>query len=159
MTASLIAITLAAALQASPADGASRTVIGPDNRFLADGSQALLAGDFIEGVRLTEIGLAFAKTDRERAAALSNLCAGLIRLEHFELALQRCDEALAHNPGSWRAYSNRANVLLNLGRLTEAEASLEAGLAIAPNSRTLLKVLDAARELRYRPSVTITDEN
>ncbi|MEM1091900.1 MAG: tetratricopeptide repeat protein [Pseudomonadota bacterium] len=136
----------------------SRTVIGPDNTFLADGSMALLAGDYAEGVRLTEIGLRMARSDSERSAAYSNLCAGHIKLQHFDLALEQCDMALELKPNQWRAHSNRANVLLNLGRLEEAEAAVEAGLKIRPNSQTLLRVLDAARLERYRPTVTISDD-
>lgn len=151
----LIAALLAAA--GNTPDASSRTVIGPTNSFLADGSLALLAGDYAEGVRLTEIGLHMAQTDKDRSAAYSNLCAGYIRMKQFHLALEKCDRALALAPMQWRAHSNRANVLLNLGRLDEAEAAVEAGLKIRPNSGTLLRVLDAARLERYRPKVTVSD--
>lgn len=157
---SVIAALLAAAsgLGTSAASKSSSTTIGPENAFLADGSLALLSGDYLEGVRLTEIGLKMARTNDERSAAYSNLCAGHIRLEQFELALSQCDKALELKPLQWRAHSNRANVLLNLGRLEEAEAAVEQGLSIRPNSGTLLRVLDAARLERYRPTVTVSDD-
>ncbi len=160
LAAALIATLLSGASVAgqTSASKSSTTTIGPKNPFLADGSHALLTGDFLEGVRLTEIGLEMASSDEERAAAYSNLCAGNIRLEQFELALEQCDRALEIEPRQWRAHSNRANVLLNLGRLDEAEAAVEKGLEIRPKSRTLLKVLDAARLERYDPTVTISDD-
>ncbi|MEM9533368.1 MAG: tetratricopeptide repeat protein [Pseudomonadota bacterium] len=152
------AALLAAALLGGVNNSSSRTVIGPDNRFLADGAQALLMGDYLEGVRLTEIGLEFAHTPKEQAQGLSNLCAGLIKLEQFDLALEKCDLALELTPDQWRAHSNRANVLLQMGRLDEAEAAVERGLELRPKSPTLLKVLDAARLMRYDPTVTVKDE-
>ncbi|MFK7957962.1 MAG: tetratricopeptide repeat protein [Lysobacterales bacterium] len=160
LAAALIAILLSGASVAgqSAASKSSSTTIGPQNSFLADGSHALLAGDYLEGVRLTEIGLKMARTDDERSAGFSNLCAGHIRLQQFELALEQCDRALKLRPLQWRAHSNRANVLLNLGRLEEAEAAVEKGLEIRPNSHTLLRVLDAARLERYRPTVTVSDD-
>ncbi len=42
--------------------------------------------------------------------------------------------------------------------LDEAEAAVERGLEIRPKSPTLLKVLDAARLMRYDPTVTVKDE-
>lgn len=136
----------------------SKTVIGPQNTFLADGANALLAGDFAEGVRLTQIGLRFASTDKNRGAAHNNICAGLMKMNQLELALEHCDNALTINPRDWHAYSNRAGVLLRMDRLEEAEAAVEKGLSINPNSRTLLKILDAARSIRYSPTVSVVDE-
>ena len=52
-------------------DQHSRTVIGPSNIDLADGAEALLAGDAEQGVRLTERGLKAAANNRERVAGYS----------------------------------------------------------------------------------------
>ncbi|MDJ0655024.1 MAG: tetratricopeptide repeat protein [Xanthomonadales bacterium] len=136
----------------------SKSIIGPQNTFLADGASALMSGDYAEGVRLTEIGLRFAGSNRDRGAAHNNLCAGLMKMDQLELALEHCDTALSINPNDWHAYSNRAGVLLQMDRLEEAEEAVEKGLAIRPNSRTLLKILDVARSMRYRPQVSVVDE-
>ena len=58
------------------ADDESRTVIGPRNSMLADGADALIAGDGEEGVRLTLRGLALALGEREKKIGHANLCAG-----------------------------------------------------------------------------------
>ena len=63
------------------------TIIGPRNLPLHDGAQALLAGDIDRGVRLTHEGLELAQGRREQEAALSNLCAGYIKLGKYDQAL------------------------------------------------------------------------
>ena len=115
----------------------SRTVIGPRNIALADGAQALLAGDAEKGVQLTLRGLAIAQGQRERQAALSNLCAGYLMLGQIDEALAYCDRALADNDRNWRAYSNRALVYIELKRFDEAEADVDRGQELAPNSKYL----------------------
>jgi hypothetical protein len=64
------------------------TVIGPRNIPLYDGAQELLAGNAAEGVRLTHKGLQIAQGRREEEAALSNLCAGYIKLALYDNALK-----------------------------------------------------------------------
>ena len=118
-------------------EAGSKTIIGPRNIALADGAQALLAGDAEKGVQLTLRGLATAQGQRERQAALSNLCAGYLMLGQIDEALAYCDKALANNNRSWRAYSNRALVYIELKRFEEAEADVVRGQELAPNARNL----------------------
>jgi Flp pilus assembly protein TadD len=140
-------------------DQHARTVIGPSNIDLADGAEALLAGDAEKGVRLTERGLPKATNDRERVAGYSNLCAGLIMLERYGEALDACNRALAINDGHWRSYSNRALVFLRMSKFEEAGRDIASAEAISPNARSVRIVksmwLDATHPVR--PSITIDD--
>lgn len=137
----------------------ARTVIGPSNIDLADGAQALLAGDAEKGVRLTERGLKMATNDRERVAGNSNLCGGLIMLERYGDALEACNRALAIDDGHWRAYCNRALVYIRTSRFDEAGRDIASAEAIRPNARWVKAVkamwLDATDPVR--PSITIDD--
>lgn len=137
----------------------SRTIIGPSNIDLAEGAEALLAGDAEKGVRLTERGLQTATNDRERVAGYSNLCAGLVMLERHGDALEACNRALAINDGHWRAYCNRALAHLRMSNLDEAGRDIARAEAISPNARSVRNVkamwLDATDPVR--PSITIDD--
>ena len=68
----------------------SRTVIGPANIDLADGAEALLAGDAEKGVSLTERGLQAAANDRERGVccclSLDRIPEGCTGSVTFEIA-------------------------------------------------------------------------
>ena len=140
-------------------DGQARTVIGPSNIDLADGADALRAGDAAEGVRLTERGLRSASSQRDRIAGYSNLCAGLIMLDRHEEALDSCSTAIAIDDRHWRSYSNRALAYLMLKRYNEAERDIRRGEELNPHSRTLKIVksmyLDAVDPVA--PSIIIDD--
>jgi Flp pilus assembly protein TadD len=159
----LIFITLLSSCIGATAGGQehehSRTVIGPSNIDLADGAEALLAGDADKGVRLTERGLQAATNDRERVAGYSNLCAGLVMLERYGEALDSCNRALAINDGHWRSYCNRALTYLRMSRFDEAGRDIARAEAISPNARSVRTVksmwLDATDPVR--PSITIDD--
>ena len=137
----------------------SRTILGPSNVPLQDGASALRAGDADEGVRLTLLGLAQARSSRERITANSNLCAGYTLLGRYEVGLRYCNEALAENDQHWRARSNRALIYVKLRRFAEADEDLQVGEKLAPNSNTLQAVrkmyLDATNPVA--PSVVIDD--
>jgi tetratricopeptide (TPR) repeat protein len=150
---------IAAAQQPGNEDGEARTVIGPTNVDLADGAEALRAGDAAEGVRLTERGLRSASSRRDRLAGYSNLCAGLVMLDRYEEALESCNTAIAMNDRHWRSYNNRALAYLKLGRFSEAERDIERGQELNPDARTLKFVksmyLDAVDPVS--PNVIIDD--
>ena len=137
----------------------NKTVVGPSNVALADGANELLAGNAEEGIRLSLLGLQRSASKEDRRVGFSNLCAGYIMLEQYELALDYCDRALELDASHWRAISNRALVYLKLKRYEEAEQDLRRGLQIAPNARTLKRVsqllLDATNPVA--PSIIIDD--
>ena len=137
----------------------SKTILGPTNPDLYYGAEALLAGDADEGVRLTLLGVKRAANSRDRITGMSNLCAGYIMLEQYEIGVSYCDEVLARNDQHWRSYSNRALAYLKLGRLEETEADLQKAEAIAPNARTVKVVrsmlLDATNPVA--PLIVIDD--
>lgn len=113
------------------------TVIGPRNVPLYDGAQALLAGNDAEGVRLTHKGLEIAQGRREEEAALSNLCAGYIKLALYDNALKYCNLLLSRNDKSWRGYNNRAIIYIKTKQWEKAEQDLISGEALNPTARTL----------------------
>jgi len=115
----------------------SRTVMGPRNPQLADGATALKAGKIEDGVRLTLLGLEKAQGQRERTAALANLCAGYLLLGQLDESLGYCDQAIAVNDRNWRAYNNRALVYMELDRYEDAEADIIRGQELAPSAKTL----------------------
>lgn len=140
-TATIAVGLLLAATNAAAQDGGSRatnkTVIGPRNLPLAEGAEALMYGDAKRGVELTERGLQLAQGNYEKKSALSNLCAGYLLVDRPEDALQACDEVIALDPHYWRAYNNRALVLMRLGRLDESEADVARGEELRPKSKNL----------------------
>lgn len=140
LPALLTGLVAGAADEHTGGDAGARTVIGEKNPQLAEGARRLLAGDAEEGVRLTRLGMDVATSARERHAGFSNLCAGYLRLEQYDVALGYCNEAIDINPGSWRALSNRALAYIRLERYDEAQADLDRAEEIAPNAGTLARV-------------------
>lgn len=118
----------------------NKTVIGPTNAELADGANELLAGNAKEGVRLSLLGLNRAIGRDDKVAGLSNICVGYIMLDELDKALVYCDRALALDDSHWRALCNRALAYIKLKRYDEAEADIERGMVIAPDSSKLKTV-------------------
>lgn len=144
----IIAVSFLTTSTSLATEATSKTVIGPTNLDLAAGSDALRFGDYEEGIRLTLKGLRQHPSERDRSAALSNLCAGYTATERLDLAIQHCDESLEINERNWRAYHNRAAAYLHKGDLDEAIKNVEAGLALNPHSRKLRRVMEVAKERR-----------
>ena len=134
----LVAFLLASSPAASTEE--SKTVIGPDNIYLADGAKALMAGDGEEGVRLTLLGLQTATGTHQRKIAHSNLCAGYLLLNQLDTALKHCNWVLDLDPMHWRTYNNRALVYMRLERFEEAEEDIRKGQTIRPKSEKLKTV-------------------
>lgn len=126
-------------LAASPALASeeAKTVLGPENIFLYDGANALMAHNGEEGVRLTLLGLNVAKNAREKKIAHSNLCAGYLLINELEKALTHCNWVLDRDDRHWRTYNNRALVMMRLERFDEAEDDIRKGQALRPNSKKL----------------------
>ena len=117
----------------------SSTVIGPINPLLTKGTDALEAGRYEEGVRLTMEGLELPNSPRDQAAAHSNVCAGYAALKRWNEALEHCNRALELDRTNWRTYNNRAAVFVGMKKFELAMADVNAGLELAPNSATLHK--------------------
>lgn len=113
------------------------TIIGPRNVPLHDGAQALMAGDNEAGVALTLEGLKLAHGRREEEAALSNLCAGYIKMGKYSEALKYCDILLARNDRNWRGYNNRAVVYIMTKQWDKANEDLLKGEELNEGARTL----------------------
>lgn len=137
------ALSCLKSLAEAPPPGA-RTVLGA-NAMLADGSLALLNGQWEKGIQLTLIGLGEPVSNADRAAGYANLCAGYIALKKYERALESCDRSLAIATTNWRAWQNRAAANLSMGRIEESMRDIERGLAINPDSQELQKTLAIAR--------------
>lgn len=135
------------------------TIIGPRNIPLHDGAQALLAGDNEEGVALTLAGLEQAHGRREEEAALSNLCAGYIKMGKYSDALKYCDILLTRNDKNWRGYNNRAVVYIMTKQWDKAHEDLVKGEELNPGARTLkiarAMYMDAVHPVR--PEIEIDD--
>jgi len=135
------------------------TVIGPRNLPLHDGAQALLAGDSEEGVKLTLEGLKIAHGRREEEAALSNLCAGYIKLGKYGEALKYCDILLTRNDRNWRGYNNRAVIYIMTKQYDKADADLKKGEELNPGAGTMkvarAMYMDAVHPVR--PEIEIDD--
>jgi tetratricopeptide (TPR) repeat protein len=119
------------------AQNEAKTVIGPRNPYLAEGADALLAGNGEDGVRLTLQGLGFAQGDYEHKIAHANLCAAYAMLSQPEKALQHCDWVLERFPHHWQAYNNRALAYMQLGRYEDSAADIERGQELSPRSKKL----------------------
>ena len=115
----------------------NKTVIGIRNPPLKFGADAMLAGNYEEGIRLTHQGLARAVGVREEEAALSNLCAGYLQLGKYDTALKYCEILLSRNDESWRGYNNRALIYIKTRQWEKAEADLIKGEALNANARTI----------------------
>ena len=128
---------LAQAQDGERMESGTKTVLGVKNMPLKSGAEALLAGDYEEGVRLTHIGLTQAFGVREEEAALSNLCAGYLQLGKYDTALQYCEILLARNSESWRAYNNRALIYIKTEQWDKADADLIRGEELNAGAHTI----------------------
>jgi tetratricopeptide (TPR) repeat protein len=142
----------------SPEQPASRAALGIRNEFLRAGSEALLAEQYDEGIRLTKLGLELATAPRDRAAALSNLCAGYAAKAEPDVAIEYCTESLATNDENWRAYSNRAYAYYLKRMFDEADRDLDRALSINPQARQMPRIRGMMNERRLRGRVT-TEEH
>jgi len=135
----------------------SRTVIGVANEYLAAGAEAIRAKQYDDGIRLTNIGLERPTSPRDRAAALSNLCAAHAAKNEPDIAIGYCTDSLAINDVNWRAYSNRAYAYYLKRMFEEADADLEVALAINPSAKQMPQIRGMMNERRLRGRVTMEE--
>ncbi len=137
----------------------NKVVVGPHNLYLAEGVNALKAGEPERAVKLLKKGLKFTHGERDFAITLSNICAAYVLLEQYPRAIEYCSQALNVRPTFWRAHNNRALAYLGAKNYALAKQDIDAGFAMAPNAISLSKT-----RLRYentvnpvRPVVIIDD--
>lgn len=136
----------------------NRTIIGAGNEFLSAGSFAIRMGQYDEGIRLTHLGLTrYHPSQKDRAAALSNLCAAHAAKGEPDLAIPFCDESLGVTTRNWRAYNNRAYAYFLKGMLSEATFDLDTAAAINPNGKQVIQLRGMINEVGLRPSVIMVD--
>ena len=137
--------------------GDSRTVLGQGNEYLSAGANAILAGQYDDGIRLTNLGLKRSPTATEKAAALSNLCAAHAAKGEPDLAIKYCTESIAINEHSWRPYSNRSYAFFLKGMYAEAQADLNIAASMSPEARQVRTIRGMINERNLRPSVIMEE--
>jgi len=135
----------------------SRTVLGVANEQLAAGAEAIRAKQYDEGIRLTNLGLERPTSPRDRAAALSNLCAAHAAKNEPDIAIGYCTDSLAINDANWRAYSNRAYAYYLKRMFDRADSDLEVALGINPSARQMPQIRGMMNERRLRGRVTMEE--
>jgi tetratricopeptide (TPR) repeat protein len=135
----------------------SRTVLGVTNEYLAAGAEAIRAKQYDDGIRLTKMGLERPASPRDRAAALSNLCAAHAAKNEPDVAIQYCTESLTINDANWRAYSNRAYAYYLKRMFDEADKDLDVALSINPSARQMPQIRGMMNERRLRGRVTMEE--
>jgi tetratricopeptide (TPR) repeat protein len=128
------------------------------NEYLSAGADAIRAGEYDDGIRLTLRGLDVEPPGtRNRAAGLANLCAAHVAKNEADRALPYCDEALRLNAENWRALSNRSRAYFIKGMLAEAAADNAAAAALAPNAAHVAMMRGLLNERLLKPQVIIEE--
>lgn len=135
----------------------SRTVLGVGNEYLAAGAAALREKQYDEGIRLTKLGLERPTSPRDRAAALSNLCAAHAAKNQPDVAIGYCSDSLVINDANWRAYSNRAYAYYLKRMFEEADADLDVALSLNPSAKQMPQIRGMMNERRLRGRVTMEE--
>jgi tetratricopeptide (TPR) repeat protein len=135
----------------------SRTVLGVGNEYLAAGAEAIRAKQYDDGIRLTKMGLERPASPRDRAAALSNLCAAHAAKNEPDIAIGYCTDSISINEANWRAFSNRAYAYYLKRMFDQADSDLEVALAINPSARQMPQIRGMMNERRLRGRVTMEE--
>ncbi len=151
----LVAVTAGAQ---SEQESGSRSVLGPLNEYLAAGADAIRAGQYDDGIRLTMLGLERPPVSQHnRAAALSNLCAAHAAKNEPDVAIDYCSQAIAIEERNWHAYSNRSYALYLKGLYKQASKDLEIAAALNPDARQVAKIREMINERSLLPHVIVEE--
>lgn len=146
------------AVAASWAQPESGFVLGERTPLLAAGAEAIRAGRYEDGIRLTREGLDTESVSAwMRAAALANLCAAHAANGDPDGAIGYCNDSLAVDARNWRAFSNRAFAYWLKGQYAEAAADLELAAELAPNAPQVRQIRALINERTLQPQVTMED--
>jgi tetratricopeptide (TPR) repeat protein len=144
----------------TPDSSATPRVVLGTNEYLAAGADAIRAGQYDDGIRLTLIGLERgADSVRNRAAGLANLCAAHVAKSEPAEAIPYCTESLRLNGANWRAHSNRSHAYFLQGNYTAAAVDNETAAALSPNSAHVRMIREMLNERRLLPSITIEEHH
>jgi tetratricopeptide (TPR) repeat protein len=150
----LAAGTAGAQVQQSPD---SRTVLGSGDEYLSAAADAIRAGEYADGIRLTTLGLERPQSPSDRAAALSNLCAAHAAKGEPDTAIKYCDDSITINEHNWRAYINRSYAYYLKRMFVEASADLAVAETLNPTARQIAQIRGMINERRLQPSVIVEE--
>jgi tetratricopeptide (TPR) repeat protein len=153
-----LAMLLAAPSGADDLDGtAARVTLGVETPLVA-GTDAIRAGQFDEGIRLTLIALNRADlSGRDRAAGLANLCAAHVSSNNPDKAIPYCDQSLLLDDRNWRVYTARARAYFLKRMFEEAARDNDAAAAINPDSIHVKEIRAKLNEQLLRPEITLIE--
>jgi tetratricopeptide (TPR) repeat protein len=138
--------------------GAQHGVVIGASQYLSAGADAIRDGRYDEGIRLTKIGLQRdARSLRDRAAGLANLCAAYVAKEEPDEALPHCTQSIELHGGNWRSYSNRSHAYLQKEMYAEAAADNAAAAAMSPNAAHVRMIRAMLNEHRLTPRITMEE--
>ncbi len=136
----------------------SRTVFGTPNELLSVGAEAMLAGRWEDGIRLTLKGLEQSGTSEAlRAAGLANLCGAYAAVNQPDLAIEYCTQSIEIDAQNWRAWSNRSYAWWLREDYDRAGEDLERAIAINDNARQLFQIRGMLNEAGLRPRILMED--
>jgi tetratricopeptide (TPR) repeat protein len=161
---SLIALLLCSAQTASLADPrdpeATNTLVLGANEYLTAGADAIRAGQYDDGIRYTLLGLERrVNGQRNRAAGLANLCAAYVAKSEPGKALPYCNDSLSLDASNWRAYSNRSQAYLIMGRYADAERDNDAAAALNPTAAHVRMIRELLNERLLQPRVIMEEHH
>lgn len=152
------ALVPCAAALGDPEPGPRHGIVIGASEYLSAGADAIRNGDFDEGIRLTTIGLQRqARTLRDRAAGLANLCAAHVAKEEPDAAIPYCNESIEIFDGNWRAFSNRSHAYLLKGMLEEAARDNAAAAALSPRAAHVEMIRGMLNERNLTPRITMQE--
>lgn len=137
--------------------GDSRTVLGGGDEYLSAAADAIRAGQYDDGIRLSVMGLDRPQSERDRAAALSNLCAAHAAKGEPDKAIKYCNESLELSEYNWRAYVNRAFAYFLKAQYAEASKDLDSAETLNPTARQAQQLRGMINERRLLPSVIVEE--
>ncbi len=136
----------------------SRNVFGISNELLAVGAEAMLAGRWRDGVRLTLKGLEEGRVSSKlRVSALSNLCGAYAVLNQPVLAIDYCTQSLEIDESNWHAWSNRSYAYWLQEQYDRAGEDLQRAMDLNDGARELAQIRGMLNEAALRPRIQMED--
>eukprot|EP00920_Eleutheroschizon_duboscqi_P003910 GHVT01009069.1.p1 GENE.GHVT01009069.1~~GHVT01009069.1.p1 ORF type:complete len:616 (+),score=168.85 GHVT01009069.1:50-1849(+) len=113
----------------------------PASSLKAAGNAKFAAGEYAAAADLFSQAIEAQRAEGGEALAvlLSNRSGAYAALEKLSEALQDAEEAIKIRPGWAKAFGRKGLALFRLGRLSEALAAYDAGLALEPTNAALLE--------------------